>query len=87
LRTQHEQKNHWFLSFQEPCRANDFCGRIATLLTSSLTLSSFWSPSLCTKTTFFELLSVTTFRPTSGEGSFFLCIWHSVLLNRLWILS
>jgi hypothetical protein len=44
LRTQHEQKNRRFLSFQQPCRANGFRGRTATSLADSLTLSLFWSP-------------------------------------------
>jgi hypothetical protein len=42
LRTQQEQKNCRFPSCQQPCRADGFCGRIATSLVGSLTLSLFW---------------------------------------------
>ncbi len=41
LRTQQEQKNRWFLSFQQPCQADGFRGRTATSLADSLTLSLF----------------------------------------------
>jgi len=41
LRTQHEQKNRRFLSFQQPCRADGFRGRTATSLAGSLTLTLF----------------------------------------------
>ncbi len=41
LRTQQEQKNCRFPSCQQPCRADGFCGRIATSLVGSLTLSLF----------------------------------------------
>ncbi len=41
LRTQQEQKNRRFFSFQQPCRADGFRGRTATSLAGSLTLSLF----------------------------------------------
>jgi hypothetical protein len=44
LKTQHEQKNRRFFSFQQPCRAYGFRGRTVTLLAGSLTLSLFWDP-------------------------------------------
>ncbi len=44
LRTQQEQKNHRFLSFQQPCRADGFRVRTATSLAGSLTLTLFWGP-------------------------------------------
>jgi hypothetical protein len=41
LRTQHEQKNRRFLSFQQPCQVDGFRGRTTTSLLGSLTLSLF----------------------------------------------